>query len=707
MRQGLQAAGAGSSLPDLRGELQLMAASPGPDGTPAWLIFDPVRERYFRLAERAAKLLECWRGQTRERFISDLEREKGLLTDANEIQAVEQFLRLNELTVEPLPSALQGGDRQRWLLARFVELARNYMFLRLRLCSPTNFLAIVLPIFRPLLSRGAAYVFLAIGALGLYLVSRQWDAFVDEIAHFVSFEGLMASLLALALAKLVHETAHALVATKYGIRVNSAGICFYFGMPLLFTDVTGAWRLKSRRQRMLIDAAGVISELYLAAFATLVWVFLSDGPLRSAVFLVAAVTWITSLVVNLNPLARFDGYYLAADLVRIPNLGTRANALGKWFMREVLFGFGRPAPEHFRPLTQFGLVIYAYASWFYRLGVMLGISFFLYSVAFKVLAVILLLIQLGTFALVPVRNELQEWWKMRQDILSSRRGILTVGVFFAALLALFVPLPKNIRIPAVFHGAQVNHVHFKHAGRIVQIAVKEGQFVKKGQLLVRIDDSELESELAKALHKITLLNAQLSRLAGTDRELDERLVLMQRLVAEKAEKKAVLKAIEELSIRAPASGLLRELTPDLEVGSWVSEKEKLATVVAQKGGIVEGYISEEDRQGLQLGWRGRFVADNPMFRSFPVKFTFISATGAKSIEISELSSNYGGSIVSRPDGKGELKPSDAQYRVEFAAVAARSENSIRGVVRLSGPYESFANTFFRVVSQGFIREAGF
>ncbi len=707
MVERLQAAGGVAGLPEIRGELQFMPATPDADGAAVWLIFDPVRERYFRLAERAAALLECWRGQSRDRFITDLEEEKGLLTDAQEIQAVEHFLRSNELTVEPLRSAHHQGTGQRSQFDRFVELARNFMFLRLRLISPARFLEFVLPVVAPLLSRSAVYAVLGIAAVGFYLVSRQWDVFVAEITQFMSFEGLMASLLALALAKLVHETAHALVATKYGVRVNSAGVCFYFGMPLLFTDVTGAWKLKSRRQRMLIDAAGVIAELYLAAFATLVWAFLDDGPLRSAVFSVAAVTWMTSLLVNLNPLSRFDGYYLAADLVRLPNFGPRAGALGTWFMRETLFGLKRPPPEYFAPQTQFWLVIYAYASWLYRMSVMLGISLFLYTAAFKFLAIFLMLGQVTVFIFVPVRRELQEWWKMRKDIVSSRRGVATMALCIVVLIALFVPLPKNIRIPAVFHGSQVNQVHLKRAGKISQIAAQEGQLVQKGQLLVRLDDPELDSKLAKANHEIALLNARLARLAAADRELNERLVLMQQLEAQKAEKAAAERDIAELAVRAPAAGVLREMAPDLRVGSWVPKSQMLATVVAETGAVVEGYISEADRQGLELGRQGRFVADNPMVGSFPVKFSFISSTGVKAIAIDELSTSYGGSVVSQPDSRGDLKPSDAQYRVEFAASTPRSENAIRGVVRISGPFESFAGTFFQSVFQVFIREAGF
>jgi len=95
------------------------------------------------------------------------------------------------------------------------------------------------------------------------------------------------------------------------------GIAFLVLMPVLYTDTTGAWRLRSRRERLLIDCAGMMAELGVAAIATLLWVILPDGTLRSVAFILATTSWVMSLAINITPFMRFDGYYVLSDIAGI------------------------------------------------------------------------------------------------------------------------------------------------------------------------------------------------------------------------------------------------------------------------------------------------------------------------------------------------------------------------------------------------------
>ena len=75
---------------------------------------------------------------------------------------------------------------------------------------------------------------------------------------------------------------------------------------------------------------------------------LSAGrPLRAGVFLLATTTWLATLAVNASPFMRFDGYFLLADYLGLPNLHNRAFALARWRLRKALLGLDDPVPEHF------------------------------------------------------------------------------------------------------------------------------------------------------------------------------------------------------------------------------------------------------------------------------------------------------------------------------------------------------------------------
>lgn len=126
--------------------------------------------------------------------------------------------------------------------------------------------------------------------------------------------------------------------TKYGV-------AFVVMFPMFYTDVSDAWRVRSRTARLLVGSGGMMAELMLAAFALLAWSLLPEGPLRTAAFLLSSATWLTTLAVNLNPLMRFDGYFILSDAWQVDNLQGRAYALCRWRLREALFGYGDPLPS--------------------------------------------------------------------------------------------------------------------------------------------------------------------------------------------------------------------------------------------------------------------------------------------------------------------------------------------------------------------------
>ncbi|UGA40408.1 hypothetical protein JOS77_14430 [Chromobacterium haemolyticum] len=160
-------------------------------------------------------------------------------------------------------------------------------------------------------------------------------------------------------------------------------------MPVLYTDTNDAWKLNSRRQRLLIGGAGMLAELVLAAWATLLWSFLPDGPLRAGVFLLATTTWLATLAINASPFMRFDGYFLLADYLGLPNLHNRAFALARWQLRKTLLGLDDPVPEHFPAARRRGLILFAWATWLYRLVLFLSIAFLVYHLFFKALGMLL------------------------------------------------------------------------------------------------------------------------------------------------------------------------------------------------------------------------------------------------------------------------------------------------------------------------------
>lgn len=210
--------------------------------------------------------------------------------------------------------------------------------------------------------------------LGIVLTLHQWDTFRAAVVESFSLNGLLSFGLALALAKALHELAHALVATRLGLRVAHMGVAFVVMFPMLYTDTGESWKLSRSRQRLAIAAAGIVCELALAGLATLGWALSEPGAWRNALLYLATTSWILSLGLNASPFMRFDGYFILSDLLDFPNLHERASAQARVALRRGLWGLDEAWPEHFAPARRRALIAFEWLTWMYRLLLFAGIA---------------------------------------------------------------------------------------------------------------------------------------------------------------------------------------------------------------------------------------------------------------------------------------------------------------------------------------------
>ena len=151
-----------------------------------------------------------------------------------------------------------------------------------------------------------------------------------------------------------------------------------------------------------------------------------------------------TLLVNINPLMRFDGYYVLSDFLGVPNLQSRAFAMGRWALREILFDIAAPPPESVSRKLRLIMVLYAVCIWLYRAVVFTGIAILVYTMFFKVLGVILFAIEMIWFIAWPVVSEIVEWWRMRSQIRQSPRAWATLSACAAMLMVFIIPWRTNI-----------------------------------------------------------------------------------------------------------------------------------------------------------------------------------------------------------------------------------------------------------------------
>ncbi|NJL01341.1 MAG: M50 family metallopeptidase [Spirulinaceae cyanobacterium SM2_1_0] len=222
----------------------------------------------------------------------------------------------------------------------------SLLFFKLPLFNPDAILSQLLPPLRGVWSRPALV------GLGIFLTASLivgWQqrpellalgqTLIGSYGHslFVPFVLLMAFVVSL------HELGHALTLKHYGGVVPEVGFLFMLLIPAAYTNTTDSYSLP-RRQRVLVIVAGVAVQFLLAALGFWLWQVTPPGIWlhRTSLLLMAAALF--TVAINLNPLARFDGYYLTVALTGINNL--RSRSFG--FYRDLLQGQWYPGSNYER-----------------------------------------------------------------------------------------------------------------------------------------------------------------------------------------------------------------------------------------------------------------------------------------------------------------------------------------------------------------------
>lgn len=708
-------------LPSLREELALYCGPHLADGQPSWTLHDPVRNQFFRIDWLTFEIVSRWPLDETQTIADAVNAETTLRPDASDVEAVARFLVENQL-VQPggAGSARQFAERlsrmrgnwQSWLL-------HHYLFFRIPLIRPDGWLERWMGRIAPFYSRGFAQLTLAALLVGLVEVYRDWGRFSATLVDTFSWTGLLGYGLALTGIKVLHELGHAFTAKRYGCRVPAMGVAFLVMFPVAYTDTNEVWKLADRHQRLAVAAAGVVTELVIAAWATLAWGLLPEGVPKSIAFMLATTTWIATLAINTSPFMRFDGYFLLSDWLDMPNLHSRSFALARWDMRERLFGLGLPPPEYFSRKRQTGLILFAYATWIYRLVVFLGIAALVYAFFIKAVGVMLFVVEIGWFVLLPFWNEIKLWPGLLKkegpspgflSLLRHRPHARRSAWIAAVLVLLFIcPWPTRQSAAGALKPVETFPIYAPAGAQLVKLPWPEGSVVPVGQPLLELTSPELQLRWQRAQTRLQRLRWQSSSAGVNAAQRQNLQVLAQEENMAKAELANVQSDMALYAPTAPFTGFLRDLDPDLKPGAWIGNRERLGTLVKTDRWQVETYLDEEAVNRIKVGDPARFFADGLEGPVLTLTVNAIDQDATRILPNGQLAAQFGGSIMTR-EKHGHLVPERAVYRVTLdvgSEMGALAQQSWRGHVVIHGRWEAPGLTFLRAALVLIWRELGF
>lgn len=642
----------------LRADIEVIR--PGVQGD--WpMLFDPQADAYYRIDRRMMEVVSRLdEDRPLDEFRRKLER-GGIEISLEELAGIIDFLRRNNLL------AMQYGEigvhrarhRERKEKTTFLRLSSAYLFFRLPPWRPEKFFRVAGPYLTFLASRPFLLLLTVPAVLGYLLLVRDFGAVRTTFADSLSWAGLAKYFAAILFLKLVHEAAHAVAAVRFGCRIRGIGIGFMVFYPRLYTDTTDSWRLP-RRERLLIDGAGIIIELLLGGVAALLWHYLPPGVWKSTMFYIFAVSTISTLFINGNPCIRYDGYYILCDLTGIENLMTRSGEYLKQFWRWHFLRLGAPPQERHGAF----LLCFGAASFLYRLFLYTSIILIIYHKFVKAVALVLLVLELYSILIYPLYREFDTVRRLSLRSANRARRYFAVVLLLAVSGILFLPLAWNIRLPGEVVPAERRPLAVAEPGYLKSALPARSVPVAAGELLFELDSPQLEF-----LRRRQEWNLRADRALFDLQQVDEELFSGTAITREKLRADAT--ALEEsqrrraeLTVRAGASGVFVPRGPDLSAGTFFGRGYPVGELVSEST-MVYAYASDRDAGKIAPGQEVVVrVADS--LRTFPGKVRSVDAIPAR-LRNSALLQQFGGPVPVYQNEKspGEYLSVFALYRIEI------------------------------------------
>lgn len=485
-------------------------------------------------------------------------------------------------------------------------------FLRVRLFDPNRLLDRTWPALRWVTSRPAVAAWLVLLVTALGVVFGNWDKAMDQSQSVLAPGNLLLLYTAFTLAKLIHEFGHAYAVKAFGGEVHTMGIMLLVFTPVPYVDATAAWAFPERWKRVVVGAAGMIPELAYASLAALVWAGTGPGTLNSLAYNTMVVASVSTLMFNLNPLLRFDGYYILSDLADSPNLQARANR--QWthlWERHALKVNEMESPAR-TPAEATGLAIFGASSYVYRIVITVAIILFVADRYFGLGLLAAVLAFAGAFVLPwgKAFNYLQREPRIER---ARRRAWTIVGVGLAVIVGFLalVPMPDHFRAPGLVRAAGSADVNAPVTGWMAKTETPSGKLVANGQSLVRLESPELVLQLEGA-------KAELAQVMARERQVLAEFAAgiepmkMRRLAAE-AKVERLEAELASLDLRAPARGRWVAFRTEDWEGLYVARGTRLGEIIGPgPGWEFFAVVNQDDasalfgaaREGAEVRFRG-------------------------------------------------------------------------------------------------------
>ena len=577
---------------------------------PGYVVEDPLRGKFFRVGTAEFTFLSLLDGAT------PVSRAGGLAAshlNRDALSEQDALALCRWLVDSQLASTPQSATASRLHATRETNQRRrmysllNPLCIRIPLVNPDRALSAMHRVLAGFFSWPCVLLWCVLCASAAYIVATDWSHFAAAPAVVLDRNNWLCLAAVWLGLKVLHETFHGLACKHYGGSVPEAGVMLLLLAPAAYVEVTSSWRFTSKWQRIVVAAAGMYVELLAAALAVVGWKCSPPGTLHWLCFDVAIMAGLQTLLFNGNPLLRFDGYFILADALEIPNLqGQGRQYLGYLWERYVL-GWDSLLPE--RPLRErLWIQLYGLAAPLYRalLSIVLAATFI---AVFAHLGMLLAAGMLFFWHVLPGAMGVRSLLRHRAGH-TTRAGHLAVAAAVALAvigLAIFMLLrPATVTAPAAVDYSPLTVIRTESPGFVRTVCVHNGDYVPAGQILVALENDELRQSLAGLR-----LAARQSLIRGRMYFQDGQLAKYQAEQAQgeslRKKEREVQTQVDALTVRAPTAGHVIGRNLESLPGQYLATGAEIVMLGREDAKELTVAIAQDDLDPF-LAQRGRPVA---------------------------------------------------------------------------------------------------
>jgi putative peptide zinc metalloprotease protein len=648
------------------------------EGMTHYVIKDPIALKYFRFKIEEYFLLQQFDGvQNLQDVKKAFERKYRPQTISMEdlTRFVAQLHEAGLAQIDSLEQAkvlIRRRRKNRW--KKVWQFLANILYIKIPIIDPEKLLTGMYPYFRWIYTPYFITFSVSMMLAALTLVISQWSTFSARLPDFQSFfnwHTIFYFWISLAIIKVIHEFGHGLTAKHFGGEVHEMGMLFLVLTPALYCDVTDSWLLPNKWKRIWISAAGIYVECFLASIATFIWWNTTEGLVNSLALATMFICSVNTILFNANPLLRYDGYYVMADWLEIPNLRIKSTQFFTYLFQEKVLGLEIPVQSYMPRSRRFLFVAYAVSSYIYRWVVTFSILFFLYRFlkpyklgSISAMMAIGSIIPLAGVPCYQMFKFVRTPGRMRK-VKKARAAIFAAVAVVTVALILLIPTPLRVQGSLVLTAEKPAQVYAEVPGRVLELKVRDGEPVRKGQLLALLSNPEKQRELLQLQeqHDVNFVKA---RFFGAISSLESRARAREHeQMADDLEPaiEKVADQVAKLRLTAPRDGYAIGVPHKETVGQYLKPGKPFCEVGDPH--VVEAHmiLDQSDIDLVRLNRRAWIKIYGNSEITYRSKVTEVAKRNREDVP-PELSNSAGGEIATKQDQKtGQLKPLNAVYEV--------------------------------------------